>query len=80
MSERGARGEACAKPAGFAVDPVRHAIDFSAVFAHKRGEFGAALKGPVAPQAFCWARFSCSGARNFLQLDRHPAATAENDP
>jgi len=71
---------ASAKPSCFAAGPVRLAIDFSAVFAHKRGEFGAALKGPVAPQAFGWARFSCSGARNFLQLYRHPAATAENDP
>ena len=35
-------------------------IDFDAVFPHKPGEFGAALKGSVAPRAVAaGARFSC---------------------
>jgi large subunit ribosomal protein L34 len=44
------------------------------------GEFGVALPGPDAPRAKAGARFWCSRIRYPIQLDRHPAATAENDP
>ena len=45
------------------------------------GEFWRRPAGPeYAPRAKAGARFWCSRIRYPIQLDRHPAATAENDP